>query len=110
MKRIILISTILILMAVPAFAALVDNGDGTITDTDRNLMWYDFTYYASDWNDANNWAESLYVAGFDDWRDSGLLSRTRRQELERIEHGALRLCDAQQSACRALRNRRRIGA
>ncbi len=33
MKRIILISTSLILFVVPAHALLVDNGDGTVTQT-----------------------------------------------------------------------------
>ena len=85
MKRIILISTILILFTVPAYAVLVDNGDGTITDTDTNLMWlqdanygntsgYDNTLYGIDtngamtWADATTWADTLDYASYSDWR------------------------------------------
>ncbi len=68
-----------------AHAALIDNGDGTITDTSTNLMWLqdlnltdtigvDDALYGSDkngallWTDAMNWADSLEFAGYSDWR------------------------------------------
>lgn len=72
-------------MFVPANAVLVDNGDGTITDTDTNLMWlmdanyadtsgYDDALYGADyngqmfWSDAVAWADQLVFSGYDDWR------------------------------------------
>ena len=61
-----------------ANAALVDNGDGTITDTDRNLMWLQDANYAmtSGYDDdgmmtlsaAMTWADTLFFAGHSDWR------------------------------------------
>ncbi len=59
-------------------AVLVDNGDGTITDTDTNLMWIQDANYTMtsgydadgvmNWFDALAWAENLDYAGFVDWR------------------------------------------
>jgi hypothetical protein len=62
-------------------AALVDNGDGTITDTDLGIMWiqdanYAKTsgYFAADtygkmtWYEAMTWADTLVYAGYDNWR------------------------------------------
>lgn len=60
----------LIGMSISASAALVDNGDGTITDTDTNLMWLQ-NANANDimnWSGANTWAASLDYAGYSDWR------------------------------------------
>ena len=52
-KKILLILMLLLSFTVNANAALIDNGDGTITDTDRGLMWlqnanlagHNFDYY-----------------------------------------------------------------
>jgi hypothetical protein len=59
-------------------ASLIDNGDGTITDTDRFIMWmkdanYAYTSGYDDdgkmfWDDAMAWADGLTFAGYDDWR------------------------------------------
>lgn len=59
-------------------AALVDNGDGTITDTDRDLMWLQDANYAMTsgydadgmmkWDAAMTWADTLEYAGYDDWK------------------------------------------
>ncbi|MFQ5635451.1 MAG: hypothetical protein ACE5G3_08995 [Gammaproteobacteria bacterium] len=76
-----------LLAAGPAVASLVNNGDGTITQTrpdGSQLMWLqDAGYagttgdprYASDaaglgmsWADANDWANALVFAGHADWR------------------------------------------
>ncbi len=51
-----------------ASADLLDRGNGLIYDTNLNITFYDHTYTASNWSDANNWAESLVYAGYDDWR------------------------------------------
>lgn len=58
--------------------ALVDNGDGTVTDTDLGIMWlkdanYAFTSGYDDdglmtWDEALTWAEGLDFAGYSDWR------------------------------------------
>jgi hypothetical protein len=57
----------------PSHAGLVDNLDSTITDTDRGLMYYDFSYFETDGDglsciDAENWADGLSYLGYKDWR------------------------------------------
>jgi len=52
---------------------LIDNGDGTITDTKTNLMWTKSDSYAAtgnchDWFDANIFVSSLNTGGHLDWR------------------------------------------
>jgi len=49
-------------------AELFDRGCGLIYDSDLNITWYDYTYVASNWTDANTWADQLVYAGYDDWR------------------------------------------
>ncbi len=63
-----------------AYADLIDNGDGTITQTRSDgtkLMWIQDTLLAGDiglpgneknWNEAKLWAASLNFAGYSDWR------------------------------------------
>ncbi len=53
-----------------AQAILIDNGDGTVTDTSSGLMWLkDSTLNQGvTWEAANAWAGSVTVGGFDDWR------------------------------------------
>ncbi len=58
---------------VSAQAILIDNGDGTVTDTAAGLMWQKTTTTlpggsGSTWNDATSWADTLGLAGYDDWR------------------------------------------
>jgi hypothetical protein len=80
------LSLFIFILSLTANAALIDNGDGTITDTDKNLMWLQDANYAKTsgyyltlgyswdtngkmtWDDAVAWADSLVYAGFDDWR------------------------------------------
>lgn len=64
-------------LLVSAHAALVNNGNGTITDTETGLMWLQDANYSMtsgydadgrmNWDDAMAWADSLVYAGFDDW-------------------------------------------
>lgn len=87
MKKIIIyiVTFILFGFSFYANAALINNGNGTITDTDTNLMWlqdanYAYTQYIEtggvigdsdglmNWDAANNWAIDLSYAGYDDWR------------------------------------------
>lgn len=77
-KFIMLIISLFFFMAASANAALVDNGDGTITDTSTNLMWLQDTNYAftsgyddDGWmtrNDSLAWVANLDYAGYEDWR------------------------------------------
>ena len=80
MKRIILISTILLLFAVPAHSALDLLGQGTSThgtynliyDTDLNVTWYDYTSLGDVWQNQVDWADGLSVTTatntYTDWR------------------------------------------
>lgn len=52
-----------------ALERLVDNGDGTVTDTSTGLMWQQAT--ASDtqtWANAISYCENSELSGFSDWR------------------------------------------
>ena len=68
---VIAILTIALFLSGTATAAgpFIDNGDGTINDTDTGLMWQK----AEDgvkrsWEDACQYCEDLELAGYDDWR------------------------------------------
>ena len=47
---------------------LVDNGDGTITDTLTNLMWQKGENPRMNWFEALKYAQSQNIAGYNDWR------------------------------------------
>jgi hypothetical protein len=48
---------------------IVDNGNGTITDLDTGLTWQQAEVVATiDWTNALNYAESLVLGGYQDWR------------------------------------------
>ena len=52
-----------------SFGNYIDNGDGTVTDTDTGLMWQQDTapdYY--NWQQALSYCENLTLAGYSDWR------------------------------------------
>lgn len=46
----------------------VDNGDGTVTDTQTNLMWQDGSIGRVDWYEAKNYVQKLGLGGHTDWR------------------------------------------
>jgi hypothetical protein len=46
----------------------VNNGDGTITDTDTNLMWAQVPSSSLSWTAALSYAEGLTLGGYSDWR------------------------------------------
>lgn len=53
-----------------AQGALVSLGDGTVKDTDTNLIWlqnWNLNGLAADWNTQKAWAEGLDFAGSTDW-------------------------------------------
>jgi len=48
---------------------LVDNGDGTVTDPNTDLMWQQATAPGTyTWEDALSYCETLSLGGFSDWR------------------------------------------
>lgn len=53
-----------------ANAALIDNGNETITDADTNLMWIQNADVSGTmtWDEAMGWADTLVYADYDDWR------------------------------------------
>ena len=51
-----------------AHAALVDNSDGTVTDTATGLMWQQETADPRNWEAALSYCENLSLAGYSDWR------------------------------------------
>ena len=49
--------------------AVIDNGDGTITDRKNHLMWErEVKQYSVSWDMAAEYAENLDLAGYSDWR------------------------------------------
>ena len=48
--------------------ALVDNGDGTVTDPNTGLMWQKNASEIKIWSQALSYTESLTLAGYTDWR------------------------------------------
>jgi len=63
-----------VILTTPAYATLINNGDGTITDDDLGIMWLQSPGPDMNWADANAWADSLVFAGYDDWRLPSALS------------------------------------
>jgi hypothetical protein len=76
MKRIIAFLSVLIVtlgLTVPAHAVLVDNGNGTVTDTDTNLMWIQDAnlFGLGSWAEAQLWINTLNDSnylGYNNWR------------------------------------------
>lgn len=70
--------TALIVLSLPAHAALYDQGDGTIYDSILDITWLQDANYAQtngddsdgkmSWSVANTWAGDLSYGGFTDWR------------------------------------------
>ncbi len=46
----------------------VNNGDGTVTDQATGLMWQQADAGPFNWGEALNYAETLTIAGYSDWR------------------------------------------
>ena len=49
----------------------LDNGDGTITDTDTGFMWQKETVLSLNWADALDTCKKLELGGYSDWRLPG---------------------------------------
>lgn len=68
LKRICFLVFALALLCLPAQARMVDNGDGTVTDTITGLTWQQAESYTMNWEEALAYCEVLGLAGYDDWR------------------------------------------
>ena len=71
MKIYVLMSTLLVVLWVSSLFAgdFSDNGDGTVTDNDTNLMWIQKKADTTmTWKDALAYCENLTFAGHSDWR------------------------------------------
>jgi hypothetical protein len=71
MKKVfITICFVVLLFSAPVYSELIDNHDGTITDTDTGLMWLQDANVSGSltWSEAKSWAHNLTHAGYDDWR------------------------------------------
>ena len=58
---------------IPSRLNLIDNGDGTITETKSKLMWTKKDSFADlekclNWYDSKNYVENLTTGGYTDWR------------------------------------------
>ena len=71
-KMFYLLGIVVIIFALTnaADAALVNNADGTITDTHTNLMWLQDANSADAMNlwQAYTWTANLIYGGYEDWR------------------------------------------
>lgn len=45
-----------------------DNGDGTVSDSQTQLMWQQVTSGTYTWADARTYCDALSLGGYDDWR------------------------------------------
>ena len=57
----------------PSRLNLIDNDDGTITETKSKLMWTKKDSFADlgrclNWHDSKNYVENLTTGGYTDWR------------------------------------------
>ena len=71
MRKVIFLLILLVLFSSSvASADLVDNGDGTVTDTGSGLMWQKNTtaQVTYTWQDALSYCQSLSLVGYSDWR------------------------------------------
>jgi hypothetical protein len=64
----------------------IDNGDGTITDTNSGLMWEQSGLTAASWTGALSYCDSLNLGGHNDWR---LPDRNELQSLVDATQGYL---------------------
>jgi hypothetical protein len=67
-KNILIFLLSLMIFCSAANAELVDNDDGTVTDTETGLMWQQDEAGQMNWESALSYCENLELAGYDDWR------------------------------------------
>ena len=69
MKKGILILTMFFIASNGFAASFTDNGDGTVTDSDTELMWQQGDDgIKRNWLDALSHCEGLSLAGYSDWK------------------------------------------
>ena len=70
MKKVFFVGIFLVVLGflTLANAALQNNGNDLIYDTDRNITWYNPNVSAMSWDQAMAWAEGLTVGGLTGWR------------------------------------------
>ena len=69
MRKTFLISMLsLFVFCSTGYAEMVDNGDGTVTDTKIGLMWQKAAAGTKTWEAALAYCETLVLAGHSDWR------------------------------------------
>lgn len=69
MRKIFLISMLsLFVFCSTGYAELLDNGDGTVTDTKTGLMWQKAEAGTMTWKSAIEYSNALVLAGYSDWR------------------------------------------
>ncbi|MGD9972819.1 MAG: DUF1566 domain-containing protein [Desulfatirhabdiaceae bacterium] len=67
-KLAILAAVICLALVCPAVADLINNENGTVTDTETGLTWEQDSHGDLDWKSALNHCDTLSLAGHDDWR------------------------------------------
>ncbi|MBF0243553.1 MAG: DUF1566 domain-containing protein [Desulfamplus sp.] len=68
MKKLI-IAMLFLFCTDQVYAAYIDNGNGTVTDTTTKLMWQQATApNKMNWQDAMKYCDELNLAGYSDWR------------------------------------------
>ena len=67
MKKLLLI---LFIVAIPtlAFATLIDNGNGTVSDSSTDVMWTRLYMTGKTYTEATSEASSCTIGGYSDWR------------------------------------------
>jgi hypothetical protein len=68
LSLIILVVSLCLAKVSTSDARFVDNGNNTITDTSRKLMWQKASGSQQTWQSAIDYCNELVWAGFDDWR------------------------------------------
>lgn len=67
----LMVTSLIIALAVPVHADLLDRGNGLIYDEDINITWLQNANFAGmtmAWEEANTWASNLIFQGHEDWR------------------------------------------
>jgi len=84
MRRIMIIFMVVCLLIYggQSFAVLVDNGDGTVTDTHTRLMWQRRTPSRMNWENALSYCDNLVLAGYSDWHLPNL-SELKSMDIDR---------------------------
>jgi hypothetical protein len=68
-RQILIVSMLLVVFSLnTAWGDLVENGDGTVTDSLTGLMWQQESAGPMDWAAAAAYCRNLTLAGYGGWR------------------------------------------